>query len=180
MRILVAYATTEGQTRKICRFVSDRLAGNGHTVELLNVADAEGLDAARFDAAVLAGSVHVGKLQPALIAFARAQAGALAERPTLFLQVSLAAAGQAPEDWEELRAIARESFDEAGWTPGRIEHVAGAFRFSEYDFFRTWAMRWIAAQQGQKVDPKSDREYTDWGALGAAVDDWARSAAEQR
>ena len=35
MKILVVYATTEGQTRKVARHVFDRLAGAGHSVELL-------------------------------------------------------------------------------------------------------------------------------------------------
>ena len=44
MYLLIAYATTDGQTRKIARFAADRLAVQGHSVELLNVEDAEGLD----------------------------------------------------------------------------------------------------------------------------------------
>ena len=60
MYLLIAYATTDGQTRKIARFAADRLASLGHAVELLNVEDAEGLDLARFDGAILAGSLHAG------------------------------------------------------------------------------------------------------------------------
>ena len=56
MRILICYATTEGQTRKICRFVADHLMDNGHSVELLSADDgldeASELDLNRFDAAV--------------------------------------------------------------------------------------------------------------------------------
>ena len=55
MKILIAYATTDGQTRKIARFASDHLTDAGHATELLNVEDAEGLDLAWFDRAVLAG-----------------------------------------------------------------------------------------------------------------------------
>ncbi|MGR3376940.1 flavodoxin domain-containing protein [Salipiger abyssi] len=180
MRVLVLYATTEGQTRKICRFAADRLVAEGHSVELLNAEDAEGLDAGRFDAALLAGSVHIGKIQPALIAAAREHAGALAKMPTLYLQVSLAAAGKAPDELDELREIARETAEGFGWGPSRTEQVAGAFRFSEYDFFKSWAMRWIASQHRQEVDPRRDREYTDWTALKAVIDDWAKDAAERR
>jgi menaquinone-dependent protoporphyrinogen oxidase len=60
MYLLIAYATTDGQTRKIARFAADRLVTGAHSVELVNVEDAEGLDLARFDAAVLAGSLHAG------------------------------------------------------------------------------------------------------------------------
>ena len=62
MRILICYATTEGQTRKICRFVADHLMDKGHSVELLSADDgldeASELDLNRFDAAVLQRNVQ--------------------------------------------------------------------------------------------------------------------------
>ena len=169
---LIAYATTDGQTRKIARFAADHLAASGHAVELLNLDDAEGLDLARFQAAILAGSLHAGGYQKALVHFATDQAAALALIPTLFLAVSLSAAGKDAGDWAGLRTCLAEFETMTGWTPGRVEHVAGAFRFSEYDFFRTWAMRRIADQKGEPVDPGKDKEYTDWPALAATLDGW--------
>ncbi|WP_149586609.1 flavodoxin domain-containing protein [Tabrizicola flagellatus] len=172
MQILIAYATTDGQTRKIARFAADRLAGQGHAVELLNLEDAEGLDLARFDAAILAGSLHAGGYQKALTRFASAERVNLALMPTLFFSVSLSAAGQDAEDWAGLRKCLADFELETGWTPGRVEHVAGAFRFSEYDFFRAWAMRRIADMKGETVEPGKDKEYTDWAALGTTLDAW--------
>ncbi|MFZ9685836.1 MAG: flavodoxin domain-containing protein [Gemmobacter sp.] len=172
MKILIAYATTDGQTRKIARFVADRIADLGHGVELLSAADGEGLEPARFDGAILAGSLHAGGFQKSLAAFARAQAEALGAMPTLFLAVSLSAAGTDPEDWAGLRACLATFEAETGWHPGETLHVAGAFRFSEYDFFRAWAMRRIAEKKGEAVDPHADKEYTDWDALGRSVDAW--------
>lgn len=177
MRLLVAYATTDGQTRKIARFAADRLAGQGHAVELLNVEDAEGLDLARFDGAILAGSLHAGGYQTALTRFATQNRPALIALPTLFLAVSLSAAGTDADDWKGLRLCLEEFQEDTGWTPGRIEHVAGAFRFSEYDFFRGWAMRRIADQKGEVVEPGKDKEYTDWAALILALDGWVAGIA---
>ncbi|WP_137112061.1 flavodoxin domain-containing protein [Rhodobacter sp. SY28-1] len=172
MYLLIAYATTDGQTRKIARFAADRLAGQGHAVELLNVEDAEGLDLSRFDAAILAGSLHAGGYQKSLARFATAARIDLALMPTLFLAVSLSAAGQDPDDWAGLRKCLAGFEADTGWTPGRVEHVVGAFRFTEYDFFRAWAMRRIADQKGEPVEPGRDKEYTDWAALGQTLDGW--------
>lgn len=172
MYLLIAYATTDGQTRKIARFAADRLAGQGNAVELLNVEDAEGLDLSRFDAAILAGSLHAGGYQKPLSRYAKAASAELAGMPTMFLAVSLSAAGTDPEDWAGLRDCLAAFQEDTGWSPGRVEHVAGAFRFSEYDFFRAWAMRRIADAKGEKIEPGRDREYTDWPALGAALDGW--------
>lgn len=176
MRVLVGYTTTEGQTRKVARFVADRLADGGHAVELLDLQDADELDLGRFDAAILGGSLHGGGFQKGLTAFARGAARALAGMPTLFLPVSLTAAGTDEEDWKGLDAAVERLIAETGWKPGRIAHVAGAFRFEEYDFFRAWAMRWIASQKDETVDPHGTTEYTDWEALAAIVDEWAADA----
>lgn len=170
MRVLIAYATTEGQTRKICRFCADHLFAAGHSVEMLPAADADDLEPAAFDGAILAGSVHLGRVQEELAGFASAHAGAL---KSLFLQVSLAAAGDDPEELSALEGIAQAFCRSAGWNPDAIHHVAGAFRFTEYDFFRSWAMRYIAARKGQQVDPRADTEYTDWAGLAAILDGWA-------
>ena len=170
MKIVIVYATTDGQTRKIARFAADRLADAGHAVELLTAADAEGLDLARFAGAVLAGSLHGGGFQKDLAEFAGAQTTGLAAVPTLFLPVSLSAAGTDAQDWAGLHKCVADFLAQTKWAPTQVVHVAGAFRFSEYDFFRAWAMRRIADQKGEAMDPSGDREYTDWAALGAALD----------
>ncbi len=175
MHLIILYATTDGQTRKIARFAADRLARKGHAVELLNVEDTEGLDLACFDAAILAGSLHAGGYQKSLRRFATRTCDALKAMPTLFLSVSLSAAGNDPEDWKGLALCLEEFAEETGWVPGRVEHVAGAFRFSEYDFFRSWAMRRIADQKGEVVEAGKDKEYTDWPALVLALDSWVAS-----
>lgn len=176
MKILVAYATTDGQTRKVARFAADRLADAGQAVELLNLTDTEGLELPRFGAVILAGSLHAGGFQAALADFARAHAPALNATASLFLAVSLSAAGDDPDDWEGLERCLTRFLHETGWQPGQIEHVAGAFRFTEYDFFRAWAMRHIAQAKGETVDPHGNKEYTDWYALGVTLDTWLRAA----
>ncbi len=172
--ILIVYATTEGQTRKVARFCADELAGMGEGVELLPAAEAraEDTDTRAYDALILAGSVHAGRYQSDLVDFARTHAGGLNTARTLFLSVSLAAAGEDPDDWKGLEEGVSRFTAKTGWTPGRVVHVAGAFRFSEYDFFKSWAMRWIAAQKDQEIDPHKDKEYTDWGALRAELRAW--------
>lgn len=177
MKILVVYASTEGQTRKISQFASETLTDLGHSVELVNAEDADGIDPGRFDAAVLAGSVHVGQIQRALRRFAKTYGVALGMMPSLYLQVSLAAAGNDPGELADLDQIANHFALETGWMPDRTLQVAGAFRFTQYDFFKSWAMRWIAHQKGEEVDPHADKEYTDWPALKAALGDWVRSQA---
>jgi menaquinone-dependent protoporphyrinogen oxidase len=176
MKLLIVYGTTEGQTRKIARFAADHLLGRGHSVEVLGAADAEGVVPAAYDGVILAGSIHAGRYQAPLVDFATSHAAALDRIPNLFLSVSLSAAGRDEKDWEGLETVLATFKDDTGWTPKRVEHVAGALRYSHYDFLRYWAMRWIASQRGQTHRGDEDVEFTDWQALSALLDDWAGSA----
>lgn len=172
MKLLVAYASSEGQTRKIARHVADRIADAGHGVELMRLDDAGGLDLGRFDGAIMAASIHVGHYQRALGEFAADAAETLKGLPNLFLSVSLAAAGHDAEDWRALDRILEDMIEATGWTPGQTVQVAGAYKPSDYDIFRRFVMRRIVAAKDPEADLDADHEYTDWDALDALIDDW--------
>ncbi|WP_137701136.1 flavodoxin domain-containing protein [Marimonas lutisalis] len=176
MKILIGYATSEGMTRKIARHAADRVYDAGHTVEMLGLADAGDVDLARFDRVILAASIHAGHYQRDLTDFVSANATGLAGKPTLFLSVSLAAAGHDAEDWKALDRILEEYQEATGWTPGQVAQIAGAYKPSEYDIFRRFIMRRIVAGKDPEADLDSDKEYTDWPALDALIDDWMAAA----
>ncbi|OOY11266.1 protoporphyrinogen oxidase [Thioclava marina] len=180
MMILIAYASSEGHTRKIARHVADRIAGAGQGVELMPLSEAdETLDLGRFSGVILAGSVHVGQYQRALGEFAGDHGKALSAMPSLFVSVSLAAAGHDAEDWRGLDQILEDFIAATGWHPGRVAQVAGAYLPSKYDIFRRFVMRRIVAKKDPQADLDADREYTDWAALDALVDDWISGQAKE-
>jgi len=180
MKILCVYSTTEGQTAKIMDFVASRLRLAGDEVTLLEAGAAGAVDVTGFDSALLAASVHVGMYQKPLVEFARLHADWLKRVPSAFLSVSLAAAGSDKEELKSLETIAEGFRAHTGWTNAEIHHVAGAFRFKGYDFFKGWLMRVIAWEKGVKVTPGQDLELTDWSGLGATVDALRARFAEMR
>lgn len=177
MNVLVAYATSEGQTRKIARRVADRLADRGQSVELLPLADADDIDLDRFDRVILAASIHMGHFQRALSDFAARHAERLHAKPALLLSVSLAAAGHDSEDWKGAEPMLDDLRAATGWTPGQVEQVAGAYVPSKYDFFRRFIMRRIIAAKDPEADLDADKEYTDWRALDIVIDRFCGVAA---
>ena len=134
--------------------------------------------------AIVAASIHLGQYQGAVVEFARANHAWLNRVPSAFVSVSLAAADS---DAEELKSLATctENFRAyTGWTGADIHHVAGAFRVSEYDFFKRWVMKLVAWEKGVKLAPGQDLELTDWTALAETVDGlharFARAEASDR
>jgi menaquinone-dependent protoporphyrinogen oxidase len=76
--------------------------------------------------------------------------------PSAFISVSLSAAGENPDDWEGLETCVARFLHEASWRPKAIHHAAGAIRYSQYDFFKRLAMKFIAARRGQHTVTSRD------------------------
>ena len=177
MRVLIVFGTTEGQTEKIAAFVADRLLAQGHDAVLVKAGvDAVSPDPKEFDAVLVAASLHAGRYQPAVIDFVRQHRAAIGARRNALLSVSLAAAGHDAEDRTGLEKCVVAFMGEGGWRPDRIHHAAGAFRYTEYDFFKRWAMKYIAYRKGAPTDTSRDYELTDWEDLARFADSFLSSA----
>lgn len=171
MKILILYGTTEGQTRKIAGFITERVSKQGHEAMAFDASHVPGLiDIHDFDGVVVAASLHLGRFQPSVVDFVRRHVSTIDRKPNAFVSVSLAALSLEADELEGLRDCVRHFIAVTRWTPGNLHHAAGAFRFTEYDFFRRWAMKYIAYQHGIPVEAGEDREFTDWPALGHFID----------
>ena len=177
MNILLVYGTTEGQTEKIARFLAARLSELGHQTMLANAAGPAPAPAPdRFDAVIISASLHAGRYQAAIIDYVRNHRAALDPRPNTFISVSLAAASTDEDDQAGLRKCIANFTHETGWTPRVIHHVAGAFRYTSYDFMKRWAMKYIAYRKGAPTDTRHDHELTDWEDLRRFADTIAAKA----
>ncbi len=175
MRVLICYATTEGQTRKVAEFVADLLKEAGHEPALFDATVADEVEPGRFEAAILTGSVHIGRYQSALVHRIHQWRDALNAMPSAFISVSMAAASDDPHARAEVDELCQKMLQAAGWTPTMTLHAAGAIRFSQYDFFKRLAMRLIARQMGRDDDPHVDHEYTDWDSVRRFVESFLAS-----
>jgi menaquinone-dependent protoporphyrinogen oxidase len=170
--ILVAYATPEGHTRKVAEFIAERLRIRGHRVDIADVATATALDVtAAYQAAFIGGSVHQHKHQSALRHFARSNRDWLNAMPVGLFSVSLAAASADMDSRIEAQRLADEFIDESGLRPRVVRCVAGALKYTQYDYFKRLIMRMISKQQGGSTDTSKDAEYTNWDDVEAFVDE---------
>src|SRR3569832_2887432 len=99
MRILIVFGSTEGHTRDLSTFVTNYLREEGHEVIVRDSAPHGGApDPCTYDVAFLAGSLHVGRYQAALVQYTRGYHESLNAMPSAFISVSLSAAGENPDD----------------------------------------------------------------------------------
>ncbi|MGI9335811.1 MAG: flavodoxin domain-containing protein [Gammaproteobacteria bacterium] len=171
--LLIAYATTEGHTRRIAEFMTERIEGAGHEVDLVDTATPEAaLLTPIYVGAIVGGSVHQGHHQSSLEHFVKDNASWLNAIPIAAFSVSLCAATGDEDDDAEAQRLLDDFVDECGLTAGLKGCFAGALLYSKYDFFKRFVMRLIARREGGATDTSQDYVYTDWDEVGRFVDEF--------
>jgi menaquinone-dependent protoporphyrinogen oxidase len=99
----------------------------------------------------------------------------LAAMPVALFSVSLAAA-DGMDGRVEAQRLADESIDESRLTPLCTRCIAGALKYTQYDYFKRLIMRMIAKQRGGDTDTSKDTEYTNWDDVEAFVDEFLAAA----
>ncbi|MCC5914584.1 MAG: hypothetical protein JJU46_09445 [Balneolaceae bacterium] len=164
MKLMIVYATTEGHTRKVAEFLKTEAEKRGHIIALFD-ATVTPPPPSEYDAAIVAASIHAGKYQPAIFEFVKDNHTDLNSMPCMFISVSLTAASDESESWDELRQQTDDFLGETNWKPYAVEFEAGALLYTKYDFFKRFIMRMISKKAGGDTDTGRDFEYTDWNRL---------------
>ena len=74
----------------------------------------------------------------------------------------MAMASSIKEEHDEVEQIAKDFLKETQWYPKTVWHIAGALKYTEYNYFKKLLMRSIAKKEGGSVDTSKDHEYTNW------------------
>ena len=163
MKVLVLYGTSEGQTRKIAKYVADQLREHGTDIAVRNILDdPQNISLSGYDAAILAGRVHAGRYQRQLVKFVRGHRSELSAMLNAFLSVSMSAANLQPADLQRAQGYAAALATQTGWTPLFTEHVAGARLYTRHYAFARWLLGLV---DGNRFDTSRDHEWTDWNEL---------------
>lgn len=172
MKFLIIYATSEGQTRKIARFMEDELKQNGHKVTLADASDQPPTPKG-FDGVFIGGSIHMHKYQSAMAHYITDNLAILRQIPGAFFSVSMAVASGMEEELQEVHKITDEFLAKKGWKPLLTAQIAGALKYTQYDYFKRLIMKMISKKEGRTTDTSQDYEYTDWNAVKTFVNQFA-------
>jgi len=179
MNILIAYGTSEGQTRKIADYAATVMGESGHDVVLCDsTMVTRRLDVSMFDAIIIAGSVHQERHQESIIDFVIAHHDVLNSKPTAFISVSLSAVLELGK--EDAQNYIDRFLTTTKWKPGRILPIGGALRYSEYDYFKQQIIKFIVIKGGGETSPGKDYEFTDWEVLTRFINDFLTFASDDR
>jgi menaquinone-dependent protoporphyrinogen oxidase len=166
MKILILYATSEGQTGKIARHIADFLRTHGHQVVLQDGQQLpQDFSVDRFDAAIVGGSIHLGKYQPAVTKFVAEYRDCLNRIPSALFTVCMGVNSRHTKDREAAHRYSSDFIQHSGWQPGLSESFAGAVKYTHYNMVTRFVMKMISKREGGSTDTGHDHEYTDWAAV---------------
>lgn len=175
-RILIAYSTVDGHTRKISERLRQTLEGGGRLVELHEITDSTGIDLKSFDQVVIGASIRYGKYRPSLFEFIESNRDALESRQSAFFSVNLVARKAEKNSSETNPYVVKTFRKNTDWKPDRMAVFAGKVDYARYGFWDRQIIRMIMWMTHGPTDPTAKIEYTDW----QAVDAFAQTLLEQK
>jgi menaquinone-dependent protoporphyrinogen oxidase len=174
-RVLIAYATSYGQTAKIARRMSDLLMASGAAVTLVNVRNhPRDLHAGEFDGVIIGGSIIGGRHHRALAHFVCAHRPVLNTMPSAFFSVSGSAASPLEAERAHARRFIAEFLTQTGWRPALTETIGGAMAYTKYNPLLRWMIKRTAKAAGGPTDTSRDHEVTDWAQVDHFVEAFVR------
>lgn len=171
-RILIAYSTVDGHTRKIGERLRTGLEKVGHTVALHSLDARQHPDLAGFDKVVIGASIRYGKHRPSVRAFIEQHRRALETRPCAFFSVNVVAR-KPGKDTPEGNPYIRKFLRRTTWRPALLGVFAGAIDYRKYSFRDRHIIRFIMWLTHGPTDPGAHVDFTRW----PAVDEFAHRVA---
>lgn len=174
--VLIVHATRYGQTTKIARRMEAVLRADGHAVQVVDTSrPPKSVEVWRFDVTFVGAPMYAGHYPASIVRFVRSQCEFLIRGVSAFFSVNLAVVSRTSDGRAETLPLLERFIEETGWRPARVELIAGALRYTRYNFFIRLLMRRMARKAGGDTDTSRDYEYTDW----AAVERFAREVVAQ-
>jgi menaquinone-dependent protoporphyrinogen oxidase len=166
-RILIVYGTTEGHTAQIADRMAKVIRVEGHEVVLQDSKEVRKQALiGELDGIIVGGSVHAGNHQSSLREFVKRNRELLERVPSAFFSVSLTASDPDEEAAIETQTVLDKFFSETGWRPQRVETMAGALVYTQYNVFIRHMMKLIVKRQGRtELDTSHDYDFTDWDGV---------------
>ena len=173
-RILLLYASVEGQTTLIAERIAQTLREGAHSVDMLSAdTNPAKLNPAAYAGVIIGASIHYGHHPAYLRKLLRRHGSVIAARPSAFFSVSLSAGGPRPKPAAAQRYIDK-FLRKTGWQPQLVASIAGAVRYSLYGPIKRRVMIVFVGLGGGETDTSRDYEYTDWAAVERFAGEFAQ------
>ena len=167
--ILIVYASTDGQTRKIAERLQSTLADRAIEATLADIGRVQDFNLADFDGLIAGASVRYGSHDPRMARFLDNNRSVIERIPNAFFSVNLIARKPEKRDLAGNKYL-RKFLEQLSFEPEHVEIIAGKLDYPRYRFADRVMIRMIMKMTGGPADGKSVIEYTDWAQVDRLAD----------
>jgi menaquinone-dependent protoporphyrinogen oxidase len=165
-KTLIAYATTDGHTLRICEHIKATMSALGQQVTLVRVDQTEDLDLSGFERIAIGASIRYGKHQPQVAQFIARHQRLLESRPSAFFTVNIVAR-KPHKNLPENNPYLLKFLKQISWKPALLDVFAGKLDYPRYGWLDRQMIRFIMLLTKGPTDPQSVVEFTDWSRVEA-------------
>ena len=166
MNILIIYGSLEGQTEKISERIAEIIDNKGYKVTTLSGEQLPpDFSVEHYNAAIIGGSIHMGKYPEYIKEFVTTYSSWLNKTPSAFFTVCMAVNSKHEKSREEAMRYGENFFVQTGWQPKLAGTFAGAVKYTKYNIVTRFIMKLISKREGGSTDTSHDHEYTDWESV---------------
>lgn len=167
-RLLIVFATSYGQTRRIADRISGVLEEHGIEVDIIDAKERKPfIHSSKWDAVVVGASIIARGHQPAIREFIARNLDDLNKMPSAFFSVCASAGSVHEKSREAAQTLRADFLADVGWRPSLDVSFAGAINFTEYNWLLRFYMKYASRLNGGSTDTSRDHEYTDWNQVEA-------------
>lgn len=164
-KLLILYASVDGQTLKIADFLVDQFNQKGQEVSLFEIDEFKD-DLVNYGKIIIGCSIRYGVHHKSVIDFINHNKASLDEHQTMFFSVNLVA--RKPEkNQADTNPYVIKFFKTISWKPTLVEVFAGKLDYKKYPFFDRIMIQFIMWMTKGPTDSNAKIEYTDWERVKA-------------
>jgi menaquinone-dependent protoporphyrinogen oxidase len=165
-KILIMYATTDGQTKKICLRLKQVIEQHAHQVTMVSIHDEPEYDPTPFDKIVIGASIRYGKHSSQIVNFIERHRSLLESKSTASFSVNVVA--RKPEkSHPENNPYLQKFLLRISWRPRVLAVFAGKIDYPSYRWLDRLMIRLIMWMTKGPTDPTTVIEFTDWQQVEA-------------
>ena len=159
-KMLLLYASVDGQTLKIANFLVEQFNEKGQEVSLFEI-DAFQDKLENFDKIIIGCSIRYGVHHKSVIDFINKHTETLEKHQSVFFSVNLVA--RKPEkNQADTNPYVVKFLKTISWKPTLVEVFAGKLDYKKYPFFDRIMIQFIMWMTNGPTDSNAKIEYTDW------------------
>ena len=154
---LITYSTVDGQTKEICKRISN--LSNNTFVEVLPISEVKNID--QYETIVIGASIRYGKYRKEVFKFIDNNIKQIENKDNAFFSVNVVARKEEKSS-PETNPYVIKFLNNINWVPKKIGAFAGKIDYPSYKFFDKYAIKFIMWITNGPTDTSKTFEFTDW------------------